>query len=934
MTVIPERFNEFFAALYPKTPTPFPWQRRLALDLAKGDWPDVIDIPTASGKTSLIDIAVFTLACQASRSPEDRTIGRRVFFAVNRRVIVDEAYQRAIHIAMALKDAKNGVLKEIAHSLRLMGGADDLPLDVAQLRGGMYRDSAWTRSIVQPTIICTTADQLGSRLLFRGYGVSPGMQPIHAAACACDSLLLLDEAHVTKALSQTLRLVQKYHQHKPGMRFVEMTATPSRPPQRGFRLAAEDFANPVLKARHGSPKIAELAKVNHKTLIAEIAKRAHAAIDEQRKAIGIIVNRVQTARDVYAVLREKYPDAVHLVIGRMRPLDRDELQASLRTLVGPDRPNVLTAPVFIVATQCLEVGADYDFDCLVTECASIDALRQRFGRLNRKGRGITACASILTTDAALKDDDPVYGSSLKQTWDWLTQSGRESIDFGVTAFGKVWAELDDDHKQRMVNTTPDAAVLLPAHLDALCQTNPQPVPSPEISYFIHGPQRDNAEVSVCWRADLGEHTRLWGDIVSLLPPTSPECMTVPLRVIRRWMRGEDQSVDADVPVQAEENPRDKPKAKHAVLRWRGARDAEAIEDPNDLRPGDTVIIPGPDESSLILGHLPSRDGSVCYDLAEEAFAQARRQKVIRLHRAVHPELFEEFNDYFSAGDAFGKAKIRESLGSLAVGFSSGPAEVQYPDHSGAVFRFSKLLPANSEWKRGTLFEDDGDDSSSGSTKPLLLSTHVADVVAATEASVNTLGLSPMVTVFRAAATYHDVGKADIRFTAMLAGVSPYEVLGRPPLAKNGDRWLSSIERAEKRKRALLPDHFRHEAVSMQWVDHFFNAISESDSLERDLLLHLIAAHHGHARPFMPVCDDRPNDPELLMIEVNGSQLPVAARQCWTPAHRLSSGVAERFWSLTRRYGWWGLAYVESILRLADQQASALEQERGARSGEI
>ena len=101
--------------------------------------------------------------------------------------------------------------------------------------------------------------------------------------------------------------------------------------------------------------------------------------------------------------------------------------------------------------------------------------------------------------------------------------------------------------------------------------------------------------------------------------------------------------------------------------------------------------------------------------------------------------------------------------------------------------------------------------------------------------------------------------------------------------------------------------------------------AQSDSLpeersDRDLLLHLIAAHHGHARPFAPVVIDE----ELPSIKVGGIFLSHDQRNSLLPPHRIDSGLAERFWKLTRRYGWWGLAYLESTLRLADQQASAAE----------
>ncbi len=72
-----ERFDEFFQELNGQDCRPFPWQSRLAkrvIGTAEkgGDWPSVLALPTASGKTACIDIAVFALACQAYL-PEENT---------------------------------------------------------------------------------------------------------------------------------------------------------------------------------------------------------------------------------------------------------------------------------------------------------------------------------------------------------------------------------------------------------------------------------------------------------------------------------------------------------------------------------------------------------------------------------------------------------------------------------------------------------------------------------------------------------------------------------------------------------------------------------------------------------------------------------------------------------------------------------------------
>ena len=93
----PADFARFFQEMWGHSP--FDWQQRLAERVMSKTgpsvWPKAIALPTAAGKTACIDIAIFALAAQAHRLADGHAITapRRIFFVVDRRIIVDQAPQ-------------------------------------------------------------------------------------------------------------------------------------------------------------------------------------------------------------------------------------------------------------------------------------------------------------------------------------------------------------------------------------------------------------------------------------------------------------------------------------------------------------------------------------------------------------------------------------------------------------------------------------------------------------------------------------------------------------------------------------------------------------------------------------------------------------------------------------------------------------------------
>ncbi|MGH3814229.1 MAG: DEAD/DEAH box helicase family protein, partial [Pseudonocardiaceae bacterium] len=175
-----DRFDEFLAAVHQdSTRTAFPWQQQLLEELLgrhdeAAPWPTAIDAPTGLGKTSVLDVAVFATAAGLPL--------RRVFFVVDRRIVVDEAYEHARHLERRVHPDAEAILGEVGTQLAtLTGGSSSPVVSATRMRGGITWDWRWMDRPDRFGIVVGTVDQVGSRLLFRGYGLSDRLAPIDAA---------------------------------------------------------------------------------------------------------------------------------------------------------------------------------------------------------------------------------------------------------------------------------------------------------------------------------------------------------------------------------------------------------------------------------------------------------------------------------------------------------------------------------------------------------------------------------------------------------------------------------------------------------------------------------------------------------------------------------------------------------------------------------
>lgn len=102
------------------------------------------------------------------------------------------------------------------------------------------------------------------------------------------------------------------------------------------------------------------------------------ALAEGRRML-LVSNRVGRAQERFRHIRAAFPDVPSMLIhSRFKRSDRADLEEEIRRFEQMDGPCV------VCATQVVEVSLDVSFDGMITEAAPLDALVQRFGRVNRR----------------------------------------------------------------------------------------------------------------------------------------------------------------------------------------------------------------------------------------------------------------------------------------------------------------------------------------------------------------------------------------------------------------------------------------------------------------------------------------------------------------------------------------------------------------------
>lgn len=732
-------FSRFFETC--NGAAPYRWQTRLARQvLSDRKWPEALDLPTGSGKTSVIDIALYVLAA-AAHEGEIGVFPRRIFLVVDRRVLVDQAWRHGRRLLERVETAT-----ELAPVRQALASLSPDAASSIRLRGACPTDPQWCRSADQVQIVASTVDQIGSRLLMRGYGVTPRMRSVEAGLVGQDAIIFLDEAHLAGPLLSTLFHLERLEPVRgmaPKRQVVQLSATPGATAGKTrFPLRKEDYQDAALGLRLNARKTVRWSE--------DKIERILPTVDVA--CVLLVANTVRTALDWFKVAtartgcKESASEReIYLVTGRMRPLDRQAVLDKIEDRL--DR----RAPTLVVATQCVEAGVDWDFDAMVSECASWDSLVQRMGRVNRRGERDDVQCVVLKAQRTFTEPEseekicPVYRRYEVETAKWLARRSRMECTPGSMP------EAPKDCSRPPAS----GPLLIPEYLDLWSQ-NRTDGPACDVSVFLHGVQEEDRRVQVIWRDFLDpDDGACLERLLSALPPSSLEAVSVPIGELREWL------------------------GKRKVIRL-GTEPAAQPAEQSEV--GETLVIPA--EYGGIGPHCTfDRSTGRVPDISSEALRE-HRDLEFQFHGAPPVEedapIEEQVDAWIAEDDS--RSALRDW-----TWIDAGPCR----------WLFVSKLPV-----------DNDDDGSAFRQRRGSLERHLNGVSERTRRTAERLGLPrTLADDLVLWARLHDLGKLDDRIQR-LYGRAP----GEEALAASGHNW---IERRRRAAMSDYPAGERHEALSVE-----------------------------------------------------------------------------------------------------------------------
>ncbi len=911
MSRAPECFSESFRCLTGYLP--MRWQKRLFERFITGDIPQAIDLPTGLGKTSVM--AIWLIARALADEAIRKAIPRRLIYVVDRRAVVDQATEEAEKLRKALEGN--------AEHLKGALGLNKAPLPISTLRGAHVDNREWLVDPSIPAIIVGTVDMIGSRLLFEGYGVSRKMRPYHAGLLGADTLVVLDEAHLVPPFEALLCRIafgngefgpryNGYAELVPPFLLLSLSATGrAQPIANGkavppvFSLEKEDFDDRIVTERLAAKKILDFISIGDKEdrLAEELAKQAWDLSKNGKLPVRCIVysNSRKIAETVKAKLDKlSEPDAkgaepkadVELFVGARRVRERENAKAWLeRHGFLADSPPP-AKPAFLVATSAGEVGIDLDPDHMICDLVPWERMVQRLGRVNRRGKGDAKIVVVHGDEPKPKKPEApteqeiralISYRSLAVLQELPQRDGGRDASTGAIRELKLRAETDTALREKIdAATTPEPLrpALTRALVDAWAMTSLEQHPGrPAITPWLRGWVEEDAQTTVIWRTHMPVR-----EGVADWPRTSAE-------------RKEIEAFFEAAPPHESEMLKTE---SYRVAEWLYER-ANAIL---KRKSPEESAFAGNDIVALILSASDEYERYLrLNDIAQERkgrdkedFIRYLSEKIVvldaRFGGLKHGMLDPGSDDLFPTADT-------DEAWSKEVEFRVRRATTEETateeDDWSFEEKFLLLHDAEdqpTEWLLVEHYKTTAQSEDARSVaRPQELAEHQNWVEQKARHIAQRIGLSGHAAeALAVAALLHDEGKKAARWQRAFNAERDARKFGLSgPLAKT----RGPINQASL-------DGYRHEFGSLPSAEAHarFQALPED---WRELVLHLIAAHHGQARPVIETrgCEDAPP-----------SALQVRARD-----------VALRFARLQKRWGPWGLSWWEALLRAADQQAS-------------